>query len=355
MTKSSTKRIALASCLLCVLGSMSRDADAAPLPSPQWLESGMNLLWAQDMRWHLEDGGFGTVYYEPLYFDAGIGPVLTVGVGRDWDYVTPQWALQNPPWTDWYALQGWPVPLTGSTPLDGGSQYFCYVVNGNAATDGGFNPNNYSFVCSLTQPYMDLSPSAALTANGVFTVNEWDAGFVGSMFYQIDGGWQPWFRNGQQVVFDMPQQVPQTLNDGGLTSMTPLVDSSYFISEVEFTPTSSHTQTILLPPIVAAGDVIELQIANNVPYPPTGGTAGPASIQILDPDAGSIIGEATVGPVNLSPVGVAGEPRLASYRIEMNAGSPNNYAITLGMSTLPGAGSAVSINVVLHGYHEPIK
>jgi len=310
----------------------------AQVNSPQWLESGMNLVW-------ISDGGFQ--------------PALTFGVGRDWANTTPAWSINNPPFTNQYAPMGRPVPLTGSTPLDGG-QYFCYMVNGNVATDGGALPSNYSFACSEVQPYADLSPSSALTSNGRFTVNEWDAGFVGSIFWRGDGGWNPWFRNGQQVLYDMPLLNTQALNDGGVSGLNPPVDPSSFLSAVTFTHGGAATQTIDLPPIFAAGDLVELELTNGVvAFGPN--TAPPAQIQILTVDQTSqssfarCIGEATVGPVDVNPGVGAGSPRVASYRIDISDLS-SNYGVILDMTAKPPvAGQVVTAAVVLHGYHEPLK
>jgi len=331
---------------------------ALAIPATQWMQSGTNFVWV----------GTGHV-------DGGTQFGLTLGGGTSYapdrhDFALRGLALDY----EWFQ----PPPMTNDTPtpLDGG-QYFCYVVDGNVAvTSQFFAPQQYSFACSDILPYLDLSPTNLLQppTPGTYTVATWDAGFVGSVF-RGDAGWQPWFRNGEQVLFDILPQLPANPTVPGGTgaipgqNSLPTIDPGMVLGTVVFTPTGPAQRTIALPTIIDVGEVIELQLTNqgltaNRTYPP-------AQIKVLAEypasyEQASVIGEATVGGM-LSGAGAglewnngltSGYVRVSTYALDSSDYifnfPPNSLTLDITDTAL-AMDQAVTVALVLHGYHEPIK
>jgi hypothetical protein len=349
-------RISLAVLLTSILSA----SDAAlAIPATQWMESGVNLVW-------VNPGG-------P---DGGSCPALTIGGGTSYAPDRNDFSLRglSPPY-DWFL----PTAFTDNTPLLDGGQYFCYVVDGNlAVTSQAFSPQQYSFACSQVPPYLDLSPTLVLdpTYSSTFTVATCDAGFAGSIFKTAGGlAWQPWFRNGEQVLFDMPAQLPVNPTiDAGIhpvipTSVSlPPIDPGFVVGSVIFTSGGPTQQTLNFPQIYDVGEVVELQLtnsgANNQAYVP-------AQVRViaLYPGAderASVIGEATVGGL-FGPAGAGlswsalphtGYVRSSTYAIDssdyMFNLPPNSLTLDIGGTTLATT-QTVTVAVVLHGYHEPVK
>jgi hypothetical protein len=340
--------------LLILLLSAAPTASAGELGNyvtPIWVESGANLLWNPSAPDPALSMGRASIINTWLDFDEEwflTSLAFGGGVGNLPAGQTSETFAGN--------------FLTGSTPLDGG-QYYCYVVEGSDAGSELFAFDFWSFNCSQVPPDTDNSPSSASQVQGLtpigplqannlngFTASTWDAGFVGSIF-RLDGGqgWQPWFRNGEEVLFDMPQQAPQGLPNQSPPAVS--VDPGFYLGTVTFTDKPPAQQAIALPRIFATGDVIELQLSNSDAQGIMQ-AFGPVRVGILGGDK-QYIGEATAGPVMLN----LGSPRLSTYRIDAGniIWTYPNTSLTLDMTGhQPQAGQVVTVAAVVHGYHEQL-
>jgi hypothetical protein len=348
--------------------SVSSVALAGPQPSPIWVESGMNLIWDSAATAPctapcpaLTEGRGDIINALPVNNHyALVQGAGGLPVGQPYETFTPPPGLLLPP---------------GGTSLDAG-QFYCYVVLGNAVVQGDFFPTTWKFTCAAVPPDTDNSPSGALQILGntpvgplqgnTYFSTTWDAGYVGSIF-TLDGGsaWQPWFRNGDGVLFDMPMQRPQFVaaqpNVPPTTFVTTL-DPGFYLGSVSFTSTTSPAyQTVTLPKIFGTGYTVDVQVSNSDATGSAAFAFGTARVDIFGGGVpGTLgvpplyIGEATVGPMPPAPLGA---PRESTYHIDASRirWTYANTSLTFDMTGhLPALHQVVAVGVVVHGYHDQL-